>query len=70
MQQLWVYLARLDSCTHQKSCVMEKAVFGGESDPQFSGKGWTDMTEFGTVGKAMYDFPIVVNSIRGSISHG
>jgi hypothetical protein len=42
---------------------MEKAEFGGESDPQFSGKGWTDMTEFGTVGKAMYDFPIVVNSI-------
>jgi hypothetical protein len=28
------------------------------------------MTEFGTIGKAICDFPIVVNSIRGSISHG
>jgi hypothetical protein len=49
---------------------MEKAVFGCESDPQFSGKGWTDIIEFGTVGKAMYVFQIVVSSIRGSISHG
>jgi hypothetical protein len=28
------------------------------------------VTEFRTVGVAMYDFPIVVNSVRGSISHG
>jgi hypothetical protein len=48
---------------------MEKAIFGGESDPQFSWKEWTDMTEFGTVGKAVYDFPRVVRSIRGSVSH-
>lgn len=36
---------------------METAVFGGESDPQFARKGWTDVTEFGTVEKTMYDFP-------------
>jgi hypothetical protein len=48
---------------------MKKAVFGGESDPQFSGKRRTDVTEFGAVGMAMYDFPIMVNKIRGSISH-
>jgi hypothetical protein len=50
--------------------IMKEAEFGGEPDPQFSGKGWTDMTEFGTVGKAMYDFPIMVSSFRGTISHG
>jgi hypothetical protein len=49
---------------------IEKAVFTGDSDPQFSGKGWTDMTELGTIGKAMCDFPVVVTSIRGCISHG
>jgi hypothetical protein len=27
------------------------------------------MTEFGKVGKAVYDFPRVVRSIRGSVSH-
>jgi hypothetical protein len=38
---------------HQTLCVREKAVFGGESDPHFSGKEWTDMTEFDAVGKAV-----------------
>jgi hypothetical protein len=64
------YLARLDSCTHKIQCIIEEAVIGDESDLRFSGKGWTDMTEFGTVGRAVYDFQIVVNGIRGFISLG
>jgi hypothetical protein len=47
-----------------------KAVFGSESDPQFSGKVRADMTKFCNVGRDMHDFPIVVNSIRGSIPYG
>jgi hypothetical protein len=43
MQQVLVYLARLVSSMHQISREMEKAVFGGNADPQFSRKGWTDM---------------------------
>jgi hypothetical protein len=50
---------------------MEKTEFWGESDPQFLGKIWTDMTEIGTNGQAiMYDFQIVVKSLHGSIPHG
>jgi hypothetical protein len=37
--QLFVNLARLNSSTHKISCVTEKAIFGGELDPQFSGNG-------------------------------
>jgi hypothetical protein len=36
---------------------MEKAVFEVESDPPVFRKKWTYMTEFGTVGKAVFDFP-------------
>lgn len=52
------------------SCVMKKTEFGGESDTHLSGKGWTDTTDFNTVGKTTHDFPKMVNSIRGCISHG
>jgi hypothetical protein len=53
---------------------MGKGVFGGDSDPRFSGKGLTDITEFGNVEKAMYNFSMMVNTITSmalaSISNG
>jgi hypothetical protein len=49
---------------------MEKAVFRGKSEPQFLGKRYADTIKFGTIGKIMYDFLIVVNGILGSIVHG
>jgi hypothetical protein len=49
---------------------MENAVFGGESDSQFSEKERTDKSEFDTIKKAMCDFSIVVDSIHGSVSYG
>lgn len=49
---------------------MEKALFGSELDPQFPDNGWSDTTEFGTVGKATRGLPLKVSSIRGSTSHG
>jgi hypothetical protein len=59
---------------HQISCIMGKGVFGGDSDPRFSGKGLTDITEFGNVEKAMYNFSMMVNTITSmalaSISNG
>jgi hypothetical protein len=43
---------------------MEKIVLGANQTPSFRWKGLTDMTEFVTVEKAIYDFPIVVEFLH------
>lgn len=44
--QLWVHLARVDSCAHQISCVMEKGYSGANQTHSFRWRGeltWADL---------------------------